>query len=180
MTTNDSMPVPSWVGEAREQMFEGHGELDYDKAEVKARELPVVDEFSNLFAEYEVRDHDLLVHVFARAGGEDRYWPPELKEDGTRIEGRLELTGSDAPDFPNDIVNRIKLAVDKVWQGDVAIDKATILRYGKEDDVAEDDPIEEDMKAYAVQFQGAANTVNVVGVSKFVDQFCEALDAELE
>ena len=134
------MPVPSWVGEAREQMFEGHQGLDYDKAEVKPRELPVVENFSNLFAEYEVRDRDLLVHVFARGGESDRYWPGELKKDGTYIPGRLEHTiDITGPSFPNDIVNRIKTAVDKVWQGDVAIDKATILRYEDTDDVAEDD-----------------------------------------
>jgi len=184
MTTNDSMPVPSWVGEARGQMFEGHQDLSRDK-QIDARDLPVVDSFSNLFAEYEVRGHDLLVHVFARGGEKDRYWPSELKEDGTRVEGRLELTGPDAPDFPNDIVNRIKAAVDKVWQGDVAIDKATMLKFEDEEAVVESvtmdrPPVEEDMKAYAVQFQGAANTVNTVGVSKFVDQFCEALDSELE
>jgi hypothetical protein len=161
-------------------MFDSHGSLSYDKAEVKKRELPVVEAFSNLFAEYEVRGHDLLVHVFARNGGEDRYWPPEIKEDGTRVEGRLELSGEEAPSFPNDIVNRIKAAVDKVWQGDVAIDKATVLRYEESDDVAKDDPFERDLKAYAVQFQGAATTVGLVGVPKFVDQFCEALDRQLE
>ena len=178
--TNDSMPVPQWVGEARDQMYEGHGSLSYDQAEMEKRELSVVENFSNLFAEYEIRDQDLLVHIFARDGEKDRYWPSELKEDGTRVEGRLELTGKEAPDFPNDIVNRIKAAVDKVWQGDVAIDKASVLCYGDHHDVAMDDPHEVDMKAYAVQFQGAANTVSVVGVAKFVDQFCEVLDAELE
>lgn len=174
------MPVPHWVNEAREQMFEGHSQLDYDKAKIEPRKLPVVENFSNLFAEYEVRDGDLLVHVFPRGGANDRYWPPEIKEDGTRVEGRLELSGEELPSFPNDIVNRIKTAVDKVWQGDVAIDKATVLRYELTDDVAEDDPFERDLKAYAVQFQDAASAVEQIGVGKFMDQFCEALDALLE
>ena len=178
-TQNDSMPIPSWVDNAREEMLDAHQGMDYDNAKVTARDMSVVTDFSNLFAEYEIRDSDLLVHIFARNGGKDRYWPSELKKDGTRIEGRLELSGSDAPDFPNDIVNRIKIAVDKVWQGDVAIDKATVYRYEKDDDVAEDDPVERDMKAYSVQFQGAANTAHVVGLDKFMDQFCEALDVEL-
>jgi len=178
--TNEGMPVPHWVNEAREQMFDGHSKLSYDKAKVEQRKLPVVENFSNLFAEYEVRDDDFLVHVFARNGGEDRYWPPEIKEDGTRVEGRLELSGEDAPDFPNDIVNRIKEAVDKLWQGSVAIDKATVYRYDLDADVAEEDPVERDLKAYAVQFQNAATTAKLVGVEKFVDQFCEALDELLE
>lgn len=179
--TNEGMPVPHWVDEAREQMFDGHSQLNYDNAEVKPRQLPVVENFSNLFAEYEVRDGDLLVHVFPRNGGEDRYWPPEVKEDGTYVGGRLEEIIAGVS-FPNDIVNRIKDAVDKVWQGDVAIDKATLYYYGEQADVAEDDPVEVDLAggAYAVQFQNAANTVTVVGVEKFVDQFCEELDRLLE
>jgi hypothetical protein len=179
--TNEGMPVPHWVDEAREQMFDGHSQLNYDNAEVKPRQLPVVENFSNLFAEYEVRDGDLLVHVFPRNGGEDRYWPPEVKEDGTYVGGRLEEIIAGVS-FPNDIVNRIKDAVDKVWQGDVAIDKATLYHYGEQADVAEDDPVEVDLAggAYAVQFQNAANTVTVVGVEKFVDQFCEELDRLLE
>jgi len=89
---NEGMPVPHWVNEAREQMFNGHSKLNYDNAKVEPKKLPVVENFSNLFAEYEVRDGDLLVHVFPRNGGEDRYWPPEIKEDGTRVEGRLEIS----------------------------------------------------------------------------------------
>jgi hypothetical protein len=177
--TDDSMPVPHWVDTVREQMFDAHKNLDYDGAKIKRRELPVVEDFSNLFAEYELRDHDLLVHVFPRAGGDDRYWPCEYKKDGTYVPSRLEDT-VDGPSFPNDIVNRIKAAVDEVWQGDVAIDRATLLRYDSEEEVVDGDPVEADIKAYAVQFQSAATSAKLVGIPKFVDQFCEALDKQLE
>ena len=177
--TTDRLPIPSWVGEARDQMFSSHGGIDYDSAEVKKRDLPVIDIFSNLFAEYEIRDGDLLVHVFPRNGGEDRYWPCEYKEDGTYIPSRLEEV-IESVAFPNDIVNRIKEAADKVWQGDVAIDLATLLRYNEDANVEKEDPENVDLRAYAVQFQGAANTVKLAGVHKFVDKFCEELDSKLE
>jgi len=180
----EGMPVPTWVGEARDQMFDGHQALDYENAEVKKRDLPVVDCFGNLFAEYELRENDLLVHVFPRGGGEDRYWPCEYKKDGTYIPSRLEETVEGIA-FPNDIVNKVKAAADKLWQGDIAVDKATLFNFKDEaavvESVTEDKPpVEVDLRAYTVQFQSAAQTVQLVGVSKFVDQFCEALDDQLD
>lgn len=178
MTVNE-MPVPEWVEEVKGQMFDAHKSANYEKGEIKKRDLPVIEDFSNLFAEYELRDKDLLVHVFPRNGGEDHYWPCEYKEDGTYIPSRLEEVIKSVT-FPIDIVNRIKEAADKVWQGDVAIDKATILHYGKDVDITAEDPEEVDLQAYAVQFQHAANTVKTLGALKFIDQFCEELDKLLE
>lgn len=182
--TNVEMPVPSWVGEARDQMFSGHQGLNYENAEVKKRDLPVVECFGNLFAEYELRENDLLVHVFPRGGGEDRYWPCEYKTDGTYIPGRLEETVNGLA-FPNDIVNKVKAAADKMWQGDIAVDKATLLHFKDEKAVVESvtkdkPPVEVDLQAYTIQFQSAEQAAKLVGVAKFVDQFCEALDAQLE
>jgi hypothetical protein len=174
------MPVPEWVSGAREEMQEviGNGEPEAI-GKLERRDLPVVEEFSTLFAEYEVKGKDLLVHLFPRGGEEDRYWPCEYREDGTYIPGRLEEV-VESVRFSDVVVDLIKAAADKVWQGDVAIDRAKILRYGESADVENDDPVEVDMGAFAIQFQQAANTVKIVGVPKFVDDFCEALDDLLE
>jgi len=157
---SNGMPVPAWAEEAREQMFQAHGNLDYTNAGVKRREFEVVHHFSTHFAEYAIKEGDLLVHLFPRSGSDDKYYPASYDPKKNYIPGRLEEKATVV--FPGDMSERIKKAADKVWQGSVAID------------------LTPELGSYAVQFQDAKNTVNVVGVGKFMDQFCEALDGELE
>lgn len=126
---------------------------------VKPIDFTPVTDFSTHFAEHTFKDSDLLVHVFPRAGESDRYYPAEIR-DGNYIPGRFEEKATVT--FPGNVRDLIKQASDKAWMGDVAIDLVP------------------ELGAYAVQFQGAKNTVKGVGTGKFVDTFCAELDALLE
>jgi hypothetical protein len=171
------MPIPKWADNAKKQMFEEHGKLNYDGAGAKKVELVPVTSFSTFFAEYEIKDSDLLIHLFPRAGAEDRWYPEEYR-DGKYIPARREEdTGTR---FPENIEELVKGAADETWQGDIAVELASLLRYEEEADVKTDEPTEIDIGAYVVQFQNAKTSVTVVGIEKFVDKFCEALDARLD
>jgi hypothetical protein len=122
-------------------------------------ELVPVLEFSTLFAEWVFKDRDLLLHLFPRAGAADRWYPAEHR-DGVYIPARREEKATVS--FPGNMRDLIKEASDKTWMGDVAIDLVP------------------ELGAYAVQFQDSKNTVELIGPGKFVDKFCEALDALLE
>jgi methionine-rich copper-binding protein CopC len=172
------MPVPSWAEEAKKQMFEAHGAIDYNRGGVQVRELNKILDFSTLFAEYFERDDTIVVHLHPRGGESDRYYPAEEK-DGKRIPGRLELSIRSIQ-FPENIEELIKKASDAIWMGDVAVEAISVLRYEEDDDVAVDEPKETATGAYVVQFQGVKTTAHVIGPKKFVDTFCEELDKLLE
>ena len=171
------MAVPTWAEDAKKQMFEEHGKLDYSNAGAQKVELTPVTSFSTLFAEFEVKESDVLVHLFPRAGAEDRWYPEEYKE-GKYIPARREEDVGVR--FPENIKDLIQAAADKTWQGSIAIELASLLRYGEDADVETAEPVEADTGAYVVQFQDAKTAAMVVEVGKFVDTFCEALDAQLE
>jgi hypothetical protein len=48
---SNAMPVPAWAEDARKQMFEAHGKIDYQKAGAAPRELVALTGFSTHFAE---------------------------------------------------------------------------------------------------------------------------------
>jgi len=179
MSDENGMVVPDWTDSMKStpeyEMLEA---AQSSAGKVKVLEKEVVESFSTHFAEYEVKDKDLLVHLFPRRDENDRWYPSSLKDDGTYIPSRRE-TVTDLR-FPEDMEERIKVAVDAVWQGDVAIDKTVILAIDPAEDIEFANPYEHDTGAYAVQFQDAANTASAFGLSKFMDSFCEALDKQLE
>lgn len=157
---SDPMPVPGWAKEAREQMFKEHEKIDYAKAGARPRDLKPIEAFSTHFAEYEVKGNDVLVHLFPRGDENDRWYPEEYK-DGKYYPARREVKVEGVV-FPDDVEKRVKDAVDKVWQGSVCIEMVP------------------ELGAIVVQFQNAKTTAEVLGVSKFVDKFCEELDSSLE
>jgi hypothetical protein len=120
----------------------------------------LVDCFSTHFLEYEFKAKDLLVHLFPRGGAEDRWYPPSIR-DGRTIPGRLEepVLGLS---FPDDMTNRIERAASSVWAGDISADYVP------------------ELKAYAIQFLEAANTLKQAGPESFVELFAEAIDRNLE
>jgi hypothetical protein len=136
-------------------------------ATLKPLEKNVVDSFSTHFLEYELKKEDLLIHLFPRAGGSDRYYPSSTSKDGKYIPGRLEEP-VDGLSFPENALDCIERAAECVWAGDVTADYVP------------------ELKSYAVQFIGAANTLcseasmSSGALSKFIDLFSEALDRNLE
>jgi len=177
--TDQGMPMPDWADEARRQMYEAHGSIDYQKGGVEVRNLDKILHFSTHFAEYLERDSTIVVHLFPRGGAEDRYYAEELR-DGKRIPGRLELHFSKI-EFPNDMESRIQDAADRTWAGDIAIEEISVLRYEDEDEVVRGDNAREHRTGtFVVQFQEAVNAAHLIGTRKFVDKFCEELDKELE
>lgn len=172
------MATPAWAEEARKQMFEEHGAIDYTQGGAKVRELNKLLDFSTLFAEFFERDDTIVVHLHPRNGEKDRYYPEDEK-DGKRIPGRLELSFRDIR-FPDNMDDLIKEAADATWMGDIAVEPVSVLRYEEDDDVEVAEPKEASTGSYVVQFQGVKTTAHVIGPQKFVDTFCEKLDQLLE
>lgn len=204
MPTHEELANREWVGELRDKMGEMVQSVP-DQASFDPMPLDVITSFSSHFAEWEIKGDDVLVHVFPRSGGEDQwvvghYIPrcrncksdvpvPEKLSQMTPCErcghsGLVYIPSSaesfSESEFPENMEDLIMSAADKMWAGQVAIDRASVLRYGEDADIAKDEPVEADMKAYVVQFQRARNTAKVMEPGKFIDAFCEALDAQLD
>jgi len=154
-----TMDLPSWADEkTRRTAMKALAEYEMPEDFMQAELIPITN-FSNLFAEYMVKDRDLLVHLFPRAGADDLWYPEEYR-DGKYIPGRREEKSS--VEFPVTMGGFIQDALNSVWMGEVATDYIP------------------ELGAYSIQFQEAKNTVNTVGANKFVDKFCEELDSRLE
>lgn len=165
---------PEWVEEMESKL---HQEVEGGVITTKPVELTPITDFSTLFAEYQFKGDDLLVHLFPRAGAEDRWYPGEVKDDRYLPARREVDTGAR---FPSDMYDRIKSAADSVWQGEVSIKESKVFRYRKGANIKTDKPDEVSIGSFAVQFQNAQQTAKLVGVGKFMDKFCEELDARLE
>lgn len=178
------MKMPEWYTEAKAKM-----------ADVLAEPLPPmpaplemekVTDLPYLFAEYGVKEGDVLLHLFPRVGLEDQWTdghyinrcrncrsevpmpgnPREVKKCPRcghggliYIPGRSEEASKTA--WSPNVRDLIKQAVDTVWMGDVAIELVP------------------ELKAYVAQVQGAKGTAKAVGLEKFVRQICDALNGSL-
>jgi hypothetical protein len=145
-----------------------------------------VEDLPYLFAEYQTKGGDVLLHLFPRAGANDQWtdghyinrcrscrsevpMPKSQRElrpchrckhtGLVYIPGRGEEASKVA--FPANARDIIKEAVDTTWMGDVAIE------------------LVQELGAYVVQLQKAKNTANTVGLEKFVRQTCASLNALL-
>lgn len=160
------MPKPEWSDDSFNQIFEK--DTGKGGAAFKIPDFVPVTCFSTFFAEYMVKEGDLLVHLFPRAGGKDE-WSESRREVDTGAR------------FPSGIEDKIRGAADEVWQGDVAIVEGKIWKYPRANpDIVEDETVEVSIGTYAIQFQNAGTAVKTLGIDKFMDKFCEELDARLE
>jgi predicted RNA-binding Zn-ribbon protein involved in translation (DUF1610 family) len=179
------MPVPEWTGELREKMFEKAKGLP-EKSRLTPLDMNAVTGFSTHFAEWFVREDDVLVHLFPRAGKEDRWAdghylpkchrchadvPEELAKAKkpcpkcghmglVYVPGRREAKAECR--FPDNVKELIQAAVDAVWMGDAAVEEV------------------QELGAWVVQLQSAKNTAVTLGGSVFVDKVCEEFDKRLE
>jgi hypothetical protein len=185
MTTSE-MPVPEWVGDLKGKMVEMHSDIN-PTAKFEVEKLEPIDCFSTLFAEYELKEQDLILHLFPRAGEEDRWGEgryinrcrncraevpmpdkhselkpcPKCGHTGLLyIPGRQEEKAKVA--FPSNMEEVIKEGVDKGWMGSAAVEFV------------------EELGAYVVQFHNASNTVKVGTPAKFLDPILEHIDSQLE
>jgi len=143
--------------------------------------LEKITDLPRLFVEYTIKEDDVLLHLFPRAGVEDKWveghYEPQCKNCGAVVDvsnrevkacGYCGHTGlvytpgrseeASALSFPENIKQLIKDAVDAMWVGDAAVELVP------------------ELGAYVVQFQRAKNTAILVGIEKFVRKACEPLN----
>ena len=201
------MPMPSWVSDARgeyEEMISTVPGVAKLRHEVKN----MIEDFSTLFAEYEEKEKDILVHLYPRIDASDLWSEGHFinrcrncrtERDLSKVKSMTDLTACPKCDhlglvyvpgrrdelgekvmFPVDMLDRIAQAAEDTWMGETAAERAVLLRYASEQEIEnleEAQPV--DTGAYTVQFQGAKGTAATIGLRKFVDTFCEHLDAQL-
>lgn len=146
------MPAPEWVGDAKSALYDALGQHSFDNQSFRPRDLSPVTNFSTFFGEWEVKEEDILIHLFPRAGAEDRwtdghYIPRcrrcrreaqvlEHSSEGAILRvspcscghrGLIYIPGrrearSEKTNFPLDVATRIKQAADHVWEGELALE----------------------------------------------------------
>jgi hypothetical protein len=157
-------------------------------------DLTVCTNYSTFFAEWMVRDDDVLVHLFPRAGRADEWQdghyiarcrkcdrevrdtarPCSCGHKGLRyIPGRREIGRTDAR-FPTDMQDRLTRAVDRVWLGSVAIESTRDIMVKTANDTGASP--DRDIGAWVLQLQGAAGAVDELAVERLFD----SIDQELE
>lgn len=174
------MKMPEWYTAAKEQLTKVVAEPPPDMAELP--EMEKLTDLSHVFAEYCIKDNDVLLHLFPRAGLEDQWTEghyinrcrkcrTEVPMPKSRLEmkpcprcghaGLIYIPGraeeATKVTFPKGVEHTIKRAVDVIWMGDVAIESVP------------------ELGAYVVQFQGAKSAAESCGVRAFVRQACAAL-----
>lgn len=176
------MKMPDWYTEAKEKLPTVLAEPPPPMS--APPEMEKVTDLPHIFAEYVVKGSDVLLHLFPRAGEMDKWVDghyvnrcrscrsevpipenpkavkkcPKCGHSGLiYIPGKAE-DASKVASFPTSAREIIKEAVDTMWMGDVAIELVP------------------ELGAYVVQFQGAKNTANTVGLEKFVRTACSALN----
>jgi len=177
--------APSWAAELAKKAQELHAETPIKSLEFK--ELTVDENYTTFFAEYELRGGDMVVHLFPRAGAEDKYFvgqyidrciacrsqvpplrhPLQLlpcprcgKTGRVYVPGRLERRVENL-NFPMGTGSAIKGAVNEVWLGDAAMDYV------------------EELGAWAVKFFRAASVATGHGPG-LLDRFLEKVDQRLD
>lgn len=178
------MKMPEWYHEAKEQLAKVAVEPPPPMAQPP--EMEKLTSLPFLFAEYSMKEDDVLMHIFPRQGPEDQWFeghyinrcrncrkevefPPNQRalkpcpRCGNTgliyVPGRSEEATKFK--FPDNVRDLIKKAVDTVWMGDVAIELVP------------------ELNAYVVQIQKAGTTAKMVGLEKLVTKVCTMLNESL-
>ena len=158
--------------------------------------LNVIKSYSTLFAEWIIKENDIVMHLFPRLGSDDLWTdghyinrcrrcdkerpdmskPCECGHKGLRfVPGRQEEATS--AKFPEDMFARITASLDKCWAGSAAVESTKTLF--KHTDSELSPPPEKDLGAWVIQFQGAWSG-NEKATCDLIDKFLDALDASLD
>ena len=155
-----------------------------------------VTDYSTFWAEWEIREDDVLIHLFARAGRDDvwtdghyigrcRRCGRERKElkgvcacghmGLVYVPGRCEVRT--ATQFPGNMRDIIKRAVDACWMGNVAIESTADL-YARTDNELGVRP-GQDPGAWVIQLQGAGQGDHA-GMSLMLGRLFDGIDEGME
>jgi predicted RNA-binding Zn-ribbon protein involved in translation (DUF1610 family) len=188
MTTTDQnskMVVPDWADspEMREKLSDHLGQQPVAGG-FEVMDLNKVTNYSTFFAEWIVKDDTVLVHLFPRAGAEDKWeegrYLPQCRACRSQVPVDLAQSRKPCPScghvglvyipgnremksetkFPKDVLTKVNTAADAAWMAGVAIE------YVKE------------LGAVAVQFQEAELPDKTM--LDMLERFFDGLDNQLE
>lgn len=180
MAQHDELPPAKMSDEVRAML---RGTIE-DGVGFKPVDLSKVENFTSFFAEWTEKDGTLLVHLFPRAGADDKWseghyilrcvnCKAEVPEDIGRnrkpcprcgkvglvfVPGRTEEKARIR--FPGDVLARTKRAADAAWMGEIAIDQVP------------------ELAAVVVQFKSPPDSAEAQ--IELMDQFFTAFDQELD
>jgi len=181
-----TMPIPEWAadGELRSQMKAAMGQESV-AGRFQPENLNRVDNYSTFFAEWDMKDQTVLLHIFPRAGAEDvwseGYYLPRCRRCRKELPRELAASRKPCPacghtgliyvpgrneegnakvHFPTDVLTRVKRAVDEVWEGNVAIE-----------------PVKE-LGAAVVQFQDV--NLKEERIFEMLEKFFDEFDRQME
>jgi hypothetical protein len=169
--------MPEWYEEAKEQM-KGTPMGVPTGATMRPVELDRLTDLPHLFVEYGVKESDVLIHLFPRAGVEDQWSDGHYINRCHNCKSEVSVPGKPCPRcgnlglmyipgrveekspvaFPKNMLDLIKECVDRVWIGEVA---------------AEEVP---ELGAYVIQIQRGMSTAVAAGLETIVRRICTPLD----
>jgi len=179
------MPMPDWYQDAKKQMEAA--QIVDDKpvtASFRPVELERVSDLAHVFAEYSLKENDILIHLFARGGLSDVWTPghyinkcskcgsvvdaqegPAMKACACGHFGLVYVPGrteeKNKVSFKQGVEAIIEGAVETAWLGSTALEHIP------------------ELDAFVLQLQGARTVANTVGVEKFVRKICENINKHL-
>lgn len=178
------MPMPEWYEEAKDKM--GGIIAEPPPPMAPPVEWERILDLPYLFAEYGIKEDDVLLHLFPRAGLEDEWQDGHYTNrchnchaevpvpEDPRVVKRCPRCGHTGLDYIpgrsemkadvsftekwEKVADFIKEAVDGAWMGSAAVE------------------IVPEIGAFVVQLQKAKNTAEIVGLEKFARSICEPLN----
>lgn len=159
-------------------------------------DLCKITNYSSFFAEWLIMEDDLVVHLFPRAGADDVWregmYIPRCRNcdrERTSLKGACECGHSGLKyipgrqeekynvQFPSGMRGIVEAAVDKVWGGTAAIESTHELMERTANEVGA--PVENDIGAFAIQFQKAWSG-NPAPAMSMMERFFDAVDEGLD
>jgi DNA-directed RNA polymerase subunit RPC12/RpoP len=179
------MNVPEWTEDLKQKFYEMSKTVPSESS-LTPLTFRAITEFSTHFAEWGIRENDVLIHFFPRDGKDDSweegYYLPKCKRCKAPVPEEIAQNNKPCPSCGhmgliyvpgrkeaktalsslNEAEPMLKKAIDAAWMGDAAVEFMP------------------ELGAWVVQLQGAKNTAVVSDGNKLVDKICEEFDKLLE